>query len=99
MGQDPVRSSKNNLQLKSDWKLSTNVPGVKTSAWDFRRRKKKKRENNKRNRQSRAHQAAPDSVFKGICFDFIKLLSWSLQKRNALCQEKEDPTGKATSEW
>lgn len=60
---------------------------------------KKKRENNKRSRQSRARQAAPDSAFKGICFDFIKLFSWSLQKRNTLCQEKEDPTGKATSEW
>lgn len=98
VGNDPVRSSKNNLQLKSDWKLSTNVPAVKTSAWDFRRWKKK-RENNKRTRQSRARQAASDSAFKGICFDFIKLFSWSLQKRNTLCQEKEDPTGKATSEW
>lgn len=42
VGHDPVRSSKNNLQLKSDWKRSTNVPAVKTSAWDFRRRRKKK---------------------------------------------------------
>lgn len=59
----------------------------------------KKRENNKRTRQSRAGQAASDSALKGICFDFIKLFSWSLQKRNTLCQEREDPTGKATSEW
>lgn len=54
------------LQLKSDWKRSTNVPAVKTSAWDFQRGIKRERgggENNKRARRSRACHAASDSVF------------------------------------
>lgn len=59
----------------------------------------KKEENNKRKRRSGAPGCAWLCVFKGICFDFIKFFSWSLQKRNTLCQEEEDPMGKATTEW
>lgn len=73
VGHDLVRRlcSKNNLQLKSDWKLSTNVLAVQTSVGDFRGREIKERTIKETVRAE--HAKLRLTLFKGICFDFINV--------------------------